>query len=182
MKSLNELLLACSGFRSEPINLEEDFVDLAARFAHLPGTVVLLSGGDPACARYHILGVDPWMTLSGRPDETTVVIAGETHVIPQAPLDVLETVLERCRLTARDTVGPVAAGLFGYLAYDLKDGIERLPRTTIDDLGLPQLYLVAPSLIVVHDKHTGPPRFMHRFIRAALLRKRVRPLTPSGES
>jgi para-aminobenzoate synthetase component 1 len=52
-------------------------------------------------------------------------------------------------------VGPVAAGLFGYLAYDLKDGLEVLPRTTLDDLGLPQLCFFAPSLIVVHDKASG---------------------------
>ncbi|MBC2709454.1 MAG: aminodeoxychorismate synthase component I [Desulfosarcina sp.] len=128
---------------------------MAARFAHESGTVVLLSGGDLDCARYHILGIRPWLTLTGRLGKTTVVVDGATVVVPQAPLDVLETVLDRCCLTGHDAGAPVTAGLFGYLAYDLKDGLETLPRTAIDDLGLPHLFLVAPSLIVVHDKTSG---------------------------
>ena len=74
---------------------------------------------------------------------------------PQAPLDCLETVLARCRLNLGDTVGPVAAGLFGYLAYDLKDGLEDLPEPPSMTLGFPSLCLFAPSLIVVHDKTSG---------------------------
>ncbi|MGA6925950.1 MAG: aminodeoxychorismate synthase component I [Desulfosarcina sp.] len=128
---------------------------MAARFSHEPGTVVLLSGGSLDCARYHILGIHPWLMLTGWAGEATVTIDGANHVIPQAPLDVLETILCYCRLGLGDVAGPVAAGLFGYLAYDLKDDLEVLPRTTIDDLGLPQLCLFAPSLIVVHDRTTG---------------------------
>ena len=148
---------------------------MAARFAHEPGAVVLLSGGDQDCARYHILGLHPWLSLTGRPGETTVVLDGTTHVATQAPLDGLETVLACCRLNGGDTVGPVAAGLFGYLAYDLKDGLEDLPRTTLDDLTLPQLCLFAPSLIVVHDKTSGRPRFMHRCARARRGKRQARP-------
>ncbi|MBF0302373.1 MAG: chorismate-binding protein, partial [Desulfamplus sp.] len=48
---------------------------------------------------------------------------------------------------------PVSAGLFGYLAYDLKDRIETLPNTCIDQ-NLPDLYLCAPSVIFVHDRYT----------------------------
>ena len=155
MKRLKDALSGVTGIRSETVDLEAPFADMAARFAHEPGTVVLLSGGDLACARYHILGLRPWLTLSGRPGETTVVIDGTTHVMPNAPLEVLEYVLARCHLDVDDGLGPVAAGLFGYLAYDLKDALEVLPRTTIDDLALPQLCFFAPSLIVVHDKANG---------------------------
>ena len=155
MNWLREHLGGVDGIRTQPVRLEEPFAEMAARFAHESGTVVLLSGGDLDCARYHILGLRPWLTLTGRPEETTVVIDGERHVVSRAPLDVLEAVLDRCRLSAGECAGPVSAGLFGYLAYDLKDGLESLPRTTIDTLGLPQLFFVAPSVIVVHDKLSG---------------------------
>ncbi len=155
MKPVSTNFPRITGVRTESVHLEEPFADMAARFAHEPGAVVLLSGGDLDCARYHILGIHPWLSLTGWPGETTVVIDGTTHVASQAPLDCLETVLACCRLNLGDTVGPVAAGLFGYLSYDLKDGLEILPRTTLDDLGLPQLCFFAPSLIVVHDKASG---------------------------
>jgi para-aminobenzoate synthetase component 1 len=155
LKGLPDRLCGLDGVRSQPVRLEEPFADMAARVAHEPGTVVMLSGGDLDCARYHILGIRPWLTITGRPEETTVVIDGKSHAVSRAPLDVLETVLDCCRLDTGDCAGPVSAGLFGYLAYDLKDGLESLPRTTIDTLGLPHLYLVAPSVIVVHDKING---------------------------
>ena len=152
---MKDYLPGITGIRTETIHLEEPFADMAARFGQEPGTVVLLSGGDLDCARYHILGIHPWLTLTGRPGEATITMDGVIRVLPQAPLDVLETVLDRCRLSIGDTATPAAAGLFGYLAYDLKDSLESLPRTTIDDLGLSQLCFFAPSLIVVHDKTSG---------------------------
>jgi para-aminobenzoate synthetase component I len=155
LKRLKASLPGIAGVRTETLDLVEPFAEMASRFAHEPGTVVLLSGGKPDCARYHIMGIHPWLSITGRPGETTVVIDGTTHVARQAPLDFLETVLARCRLKGGKAVGPVAAGLFGYLAYDLKDDLERLPRTTIDDLGLHQLCFFAPSLIVVHDRSRG---------------------------
>jgi para-aminobenzoate synthetase component 1 len=155
LSGLPDHLGGVDGIRSRPVRLEEPFAEMAARVAHEPGTVVLLSGGNLDCARYHILGCRPWLTLSGGPEETTVVIEGERHLVSRAPLDVLETVLDRCRLNTGQYPGPVSAGLFGYLAYDLKDGLESLPRTTIDTFGLPHLYLVAPSVIVVQDKING---------------------------
>ena len=164
MKTVNPYLPRITGVRTEMICLEEPFADMAARFVGEPGTVVLLSGGDLDCARYHILGLQPWLSLTGWPEETTVVLDGTTHVTPQSPLDCLDAVLTCCRLKRGETLGPVAAGLFGYLAYDLKDGLEALPRTTLDDLGLPQLCFFAPSLIVVHDKASGVTK-VHASIR-----------------
>jgi para-aminobenzoate synthetase component 1 len=155
MKRLKQSLPGFAGILTETLDFEASFVEMASRFAHEPGTVVLLSGGNLDCARYHILGIRPWLTLTGRAGETTVVIDKTTHVMPHASLDVLETILACCRLTVDDALGPVAAGLFGYLAYDLKDALEVLPRTTIDDLALPQLCFFAPSLMVVHDKACG---------------------------
>ncbi|BBO76739.1 hypothetical protein DSCW_41560 [Desulfosarcina widdelii] len=152
MKPLADHLPGISGVKTESLDLEEPFAAMAARFAREAGTVVLLSGGDLDCARYHIMALRPWLTLSGRGSKTKLAIEGDSCEIDQAPLDVLQQTLINFHLNPEDFPQPVAAGLFGYLAYDLKDELEDLPRTTVDDLGLPHLYLAAPSLVVVHDK------------------------------
>ncbi len=149
-----------TGVRVQSLVLQEEFVDLAARFAQLPGTVVLLSGGDLDCSRYHLLGALPWLTLSGRSQTTTLTIDDQTLQLQADPLTVLRSILERFHLQPGETSLPLAAGLMGYLAYDLKDTLETLPRTSVDDLQLPAMLLYASGLLVVHDKLDNSTRLM----------------------
>nr|PZN25899.1 MAG: aminodeoxychorismate synthase component I [Pseudomonadota bacterium] len=126
-------------------------MDVVRRFAHLPGTVALLSGGEHDCARHHILGVYPWLSLRGYRTHTTVVDGDRCLDLAEDPFTVLRRVLEHCRVNAFESSLPLRSGLLGYLAYDLKDCLERLPRTSIDDLGLPLMHLVAPSILLIYD-------------------------------
>ena len=141
------------GVHSEPLRLTEPFVELVRRFAHLPGAVALMSGGALDCARYHVLGVFPWLELSGRRTRTTLTDGARSIELEQDPFTTLQSVLEHCRIAALPAL-PVSTGLFGYFAYDLKDCLEQLPRTSVDDLELPLMHLVAPTIIVVHDRST----------------------------
>ncbi|MEE8399631.1 MAG: aminodeoxychorismate synthase component I [Desulfobacterales bacterium] len=136
---------------TQPIDLKESFLDVAARFAGQTGTVVLMSGGEMDCARYHILAVKPWLTFSGRQQDIRLSSGEDTVRIEADPFDVLRILLDRFHVDLKHDRLPIAAGLFGYLAYDLKDCLELLPRTSIDTLGLPHICFYAPSIIVVHD-------------------------------
>ena len=147
-----------TGVREMPITLEEDFLVFAGRFTHRAGTVLLMSGGDLDCARHHILAINPWMTIRGRGRQLWVQTDDGEALIPGNPFDALQNILDHFRLAQPFPTTPLAAGLLGYLAYDLKDAIEDLPRSSIDDLCLPHLYLTAPSLLVVQDKSTRKTR------------------------
>lgn len=153
-----------SGITVKSVELAQSFTDLAARFAGEPGTVVLLSGGDLDCARYQLLAIRPWLKISGRRPMFTVT-AGDRRILSgEAPFEMIRQVNQAFETAIDDPSLPVAAGLFGYLAYDLKDFIEDLPRTSMDDLGLPDLCFFAPSAIVVHDAGNGCTRLcvIHR--------------------
>jgi para-aminobenzoate synthetase component 1 len=113
---------------------------------------VLLSGGDLDCARYHVLGVLPWLSLCAGPASTVVQVDDDKHTLTADSFEVLRCVLDRCRMPARNWPEPMAAGLLGYLAYDLKDRLEVLPRTSVDEARLPDMLFFAPSVMVVHDK------------------------------
>ena len=130
-------------------------MDFAARFAPMPGTVVLMSGGELDCARYHILAARPWLSLSGSGQHITITSNDEKIVSHGSPFDILNKILNSYRLDNHPEFAPVGAGLFGYLSYDLKDYLEDLPRTTVDDMCLPVICLFVPSIIVVRDKIDG---------------------------
>jgi para-aminobenzoate synthetase component 1 len=141
-----------TGVHSEPLDLEQPFIDVVRRFAHLPGTVALMSGGAHDCARYHLLGVYPWLSLRGQRPRTTLTDGEQRVELDEDPFTALRRVLQHCRMPGLGVAVPLSSGLLGYLAYDLKDCLERLPRTSVDDLELPLLHLVAPSIVVIHDR------------------------------
>lgn len=140
-------------------------MDLAARLAGSEGTVLLLSGSDLASARYDILGFDPWLHLRGRGRRLTLTIDQESHDLTMDPFEALRAVVghHACHLDA-GLATPLAAGLMGYLAYDLKDVLEELPRTSLDRSQLPHLCVYAPAVILVHDRQAGRT-LLHEIVR-----------------
>nr|MDA3897942.1 aminodeoxychorismate synthase component I [Desulfobacteraceae bacterium] len=142
----------------KPIELTEPFIDLAARFSKNPGTVALLSGGDLDCAQYHILAIRPWLQIKGYGRQITLTADEKEIFLDSDPFEILRQVINEYAMVFDDLSIPVAAGLFGYLSYDLKDFIEELPRSSVDDHGLPHLCFFAPSAIIIHDKLKGQTR------------------------
>jgi len=137
---------------TKELELNEPFLNFAARFADRSGTTVLMSGGDLDCAEYHIMGTSPWFELISKNDVVTLSDGTQTTSIKAEPLAVIKKILAHCHLPDLTKSVPLASGLMGYFAYDLKDRLESLPRTSVDDLGLPDIYLNAPQIVVVHDR------------------------------
>jgi len=139
------------------IDLNLPFEQAAARFADKAGTVVLLSGSQVDCARYHCLAVDPWLELKGYRNRMTLGVADSGNmartILDGNPFDLVKELIARFTLPDMDTCLPCVGGLFGYFAYDLKDQIEDLPRTCTDTF-LPDICLYAPSCILIRDRKT----------------------------
>ncbi len=148
------------GVHIESITLLEPFIETAARFGDDRGTVVLMSGGKHDCARYHILGIKPWLTLAGYQNTIDLKSPTQAYRLHSDPFDVLKALCKAYHQTDLGLPSPLASGLLGYLAYDLKDHLEKLPRTSINDLQLPTVLLFAPALLLIHDKNTRTTRLL----------------------
>lgn len=162
MDEIKKIAGEITGIHVEPIDLDESFVDFSARFAAMAGTTVLLSGGDLDCARYHILGAKPWLTFRGRNRKMTITSADQTVEVNADPFDTLRSIINAFHLNDLDLdpsgwPQPLAAGLFGYLSYDLKDVLEKLPRTSVDDLRLPHICFLRLRLSLCTTKALTAP-------------------------
>ena len=144
------------GIHTERIHLDESFIDFSARFASIPGTVILMSGGELDCARYHMVAAKPWLVFTGRGSDMQISTEDRHFQFKADPFDTLRGLLDYYRIDQNNLDPhirlPVFTGLFGYLSYDLKDALEKLPQTSVDDLGLPHICFFAPSLVVIQDK------------------------------
>jgi anthranilate synthase component I len=109
--------------------------------------------------RYSIVGLDPDVIfrVNGRRAE----INREPHRHPQgfspsaqSPLAALRALIEESRIELPDALPPMAAGVFGYLGYDVVRLIEdslSWPAPSADPLDIPDAVLVRPTLVIVFD-------------------------------
>ena len=149
---LNHHLGRMTGVQIKKINPMMGFIEIAAAVADNCGTVALMSGGESDCARFHLLAAKPWLTVKAYGRRFELAADNAADIFDADPFDALRLILDYFAISPRDTHLPIQSGLFGYLSYDLKDYIEKLPRTAVNDLSLPHLCLYAPSVIVIYDR------------------------------
>ncbi|WP_342165200.1 anthranilate synthase component I [Methylobacterium sp. SD21] len=131
------------------------FMKLRARHA---GPAFLLESveGGAVRGRYSMIGLDPdliWRCRDGeaslaRQPDLTAFEPDERH-----PLASLRGLIAESAIGADEDrdLPPMAAGLFGYLGYDMVRAMERLPAPNPDPLGVPDAILMRPRLMVVFD-------------------------------
>jgi anthranilate synthase component 1 len=128
--------------------------------ADRPGTFLLESvqGGDFR-GRYSIIGLRPdlvWRVKDGRAEQSRGGFADSAfraHKDP--PLKSLRKLLAKSALELPPALPPMAAGLFGYLGYDMVRFMEKLPDKVSDPVGSPDALLVRPTVICVFDNVTS---------------------------
>src|SRR5262249_30877439 len=76
--------------------------------------------------------------------------------LEDAPLLALRKLLAESHIALPDALPPMAAGVFGYLGYDVVRLIEDLPPPRQDRIGIPDAVLVRPTLIRVSDGVKDP--------------------------
>jgi anthranilate synthase component 1 len=71
------------------------------------------------------------------------------------PLTALRALLAESRIDLPEDLPQAAAGLFGYLGYDMIRLVEHLPDVNPDPLGLPDALMMRPSVVAVLDGVKG---------------------------
>ncbi len=152
MLELSEILEKAGNItiEKEAFNLPCSFIDFAGMLAEIDGTSVLLSGGNNDSSRYDIIAANPFFNIKSRYEEIEVSIDDTIYQIKSDPFEALKVIIQHFK-TLKDEL-PVVSGLFGYLSYDLKDMIEKLPRTSVDELELPHMLFNIPTILFIHDK------------------------------
>jgi anthranilate synthase component 1 len=124
--------------------------------ADAPGAVLLESveGGDWR-GRYSIIALAPdlvWRVRGGRVEESDGgFLDRDFRTLSDDPILGLRRLTERSALAIPPGLPPMAAGLFGYLGYDMVRYVERLPHCPPDTLGVPEALLTRPTIVAIFD-------------------------------
>jgi anthranilate synthase component I len=109
--------------------------------------------GGEVWARYSFLGTDPLMVLSAKDGISTLRRgSGRPQRLSDTdPLEALRRLLAEFKPVAVPGLPRFQGGAVGYLAYDMVRHMERLPRRTQDDLGLPDTVFMFSDTLLVFD-------------------------------
>ena len=118
-----------------------------------------VTGGEVR-GRYSIIGMKPdliWRFADGQTSINRTALFDEQafDTDPADPLTSLRAILAASRIDLPDALPPMAAGLFGYLGYDMIRQVEHLPDVNPDPLSLPDAMLIRPTVVVVFDTVKG---------------------------
>jgi len=118
-----------------------------------------VTGGEVR-GRYSVVGMKPDLIWQCRGQ--TSRINREARFDPAAfqpleghPLDTLRALIAESRIDMPADLPAIAAGLFGFLGYDMIRLVEHLPDVNPDPLGLPDAVLMRPSVVAVLDGVKG---------------------------
>ncbi|MEL7545657.1 MAG: anthranilate synthase component I [Pseudomonadota bacterium] len=123
-----------------------------------PGSFLFESilGGE-RLGRYSFLGIEPlaWLQMrDGRASMSKTADFSDCKNFDLAPVEALRQFAEMARAdVASDTAAlpPMASGAFGYVGYDMIQYVEPVQINATDVLGVPEVLLVIPSVVIIFD-------------------------------
>ncbi len=113
--------------------------------------------GGAVRGRYSIIGLNPdliWKVKDGKAAinrKAGLDPDGPFEAVELHPLAALRALLAESRIKLPQDAPPMAAGVFGYMGYDMVRLMEELPAPNPDSLGLPDAMLIRPTIMAIFD-------------------------------
>ena len=112
--------------------------------------------GGAVRGRYSMIGLRPdviWRCAGGQASVNRNALHDTKQFVDetQAPLLSLRALMNESTLPISEDMPPMAAGLFGYLGYDMVREMEDLAQAKSDPLNLPDAIMIRPTAMVIFD-------------------------------
>jgi anthranilate synthase component 1 len=107
-------------------------------------------------ARYSFLGFKPdliWRSSGAKAEINRNATTDLHRFTPcaEAPLDSLRALIAESHIDTSADLPPMAAGLFGYMGYDMVRQVEKLPDANPDELHIPESIFLRPTVVAIFD-------------------------------
>lgn len=135
----------------EEIKSDLTSFELFQGFRHEAYSFFLDSGIDAdSLGQYSFMGANPFLTFSSKDDEIDINDDGTIKKSKGNPFDELNKLMaENNRDYESDF--PFVGGAVGYFGYDLCHHTERIPRTAVDDVKIPDCFMGFYDGIIIVD-------------------------------
>lgn len=134
------------------LSKEEWFYKYKCLAATEPRHVLLESG---RTGKYSIIGLSPFAEVTGKHNELTIKTDEGSSVLNGPVYEQFQNWFKDFEVEPVEGLPDFTGGAIGYLSYDLTREFEKLPVTSEDDLGLPDLYFLLFKDVFVYEHETS---------------------------
>jgi len=137
-----------------PLHVEIPYDSPVSLYPAFAGPMSLLLEsvkGPHKIARYSFIGFDPCEMYSIKDGKAEMSRRSGLSISESGPLRSLRALLEVYRQKPDPALPPFQGGWAGLIGYDFVHYLERLPKTTRDDLGVPDAHLVMLDRLIAFD-------------------------------
>jgi len=111
-----------------------------------------VTGGEQR-GRYSFFGFDPDIIWRSHGDSSEISRNGGAYTpCVGKPLGALRALQDEIKFDLPEDIPPMAAGLFGYLGYDMIRQVETLPCAKTDPIGTPDAIMIRPRIVCIFDQ------------------------------
>jgi len=107
--------------------------------------------GHEKIARYSFIGFDPYLIFKVKNGSVKINIKGKRALSSVHPLTRLKSLVSAYKQNPIRSFPPFQGGAVGLLSYDFVQYFERLPKTTYDDLQIPDAHFFMIDKLIAFD-------------------------------
>lgn len=137
------------------INTTLDSFEIFSIFKDEKYSFFLDSGMDhDKLGKYSFIGFDPMLVIKAKNNKVEIIENDDTKTYYEDVFKILKDLFNKYKMEYSSQL-PFVGGFVGYLSYDLCHNIEKLPKTCIDDVSIPDCYygLYDGVIIIDHEKN-----------------------------
>ena len=101
--------------------------------------------------RFTIIGSDPDKVWNFDKNHIKLIENKKTKIIKTKPYAYLKKLIENFSFKLPKNLPPISSLLVGYFSYDIIRYIENIPDNCINDLKIPNIRLMRPRTLIIHD-------------------------------
>ena len=97
------------------------------------------------------MGANPDKVWEFNKEKIFIIKNGKKKIIKKRPYNFLRNLIENFNFPLPKNLPPLCSLLVGYFSYDIIRYIEKVPDKCSDDLKIPDIKLLRPKTIIIHD-------------------------------
>jgi anthranilate synthase component I len=139
-------------YTSKIINNNEEVINLINNFLLEKNSFVFESVEKGEIkGRYTIFGKNPDKIWEFNNNNSYLIKDKKKIKLKEKPQKLIENIIENFKFDIPAGLPPISSLISGYFSYDSIRYIEKIPNTCKDDLGVPDVRLLRPRTVIIHD-------------------------------